>query len=426
MTKRIVLAITASVVLVIIAFMVPLWIFIGDFAVDRAQRQAVLEVQPLISSIAVIDEAQARTLVDAFITTSGHDTTLYYANGTILGTAVPENESVQLARIGGAFFTNEPDGRDLLVPVAGAPGGTAVLRVSIPNSDLYANVQRSRLIIVALALLLLGLAILVGLLLSRSFLRPMRALSAMAIRLSDGDLTARVTPSGPREIREIGGQLNQLATRVAELLNSEREAVADLAHRLRTPVTALRLNAESVADQEDRQRVEADVARLEVVVDEVIREARRPIREGAAARADAVAIVAERMRFWSVLAEDQNRHTMTKIAAEPVYVRVSPPDLVDAVDAIIGNVFSHTPEGCAYAVSIHPTSTGASIIVDDAGPGLESHAMIARGESGAGGTGLGLDIARRTAESSGGELFVGRSPMGGARIELALGAAAIV
>ena len=426
MTKRIVLAITASVVLVIIAFMVPLWIFIGDFAVDRAQRQAVLEVQPLISSIAVIDEAQARTLVDAFIKSSGHQTTLYYANGTIVGTAVPENESVQLARLGGAFFTNETNGRDLLVPVAGAPGGTAVLRVSIPSTDLYANVQRSRLIIVALAIVLLGLAILVGLLLSRSFLRPMRALSDMAARLSEGDLNARVAPSGPHEIREIGGQLNQLATRVAELLNTEREAVADLAHRLRTPVTALRLNAEGVRDSEDRGRIEADVERLEVVVDEVIREARRPIREGAMARADAVRIVAERVKFWSVLAEDQARHTSTSIPTEPIWVRVSPSDLVDAVDAIIGNVFSHTPEGSGYAVSVHQRASGASIIIDDAGPGIESHAMIARGESGAGGTGLGLDIARRTAESSGGELFVGRSPMGGARIELALGAAQIV
>lgn len=425
MTKRIVLAIAASVVLVIIAFMVPLWIFIGDFAVDRAQRQAVLEVQPLISSIAVINQEQAQTLVNAFISTSGHPTTLYYADGTMLGTDVPENESVQLARLGGAFFTNEANGRDLLVPVAGAPGGTAVLRVSISNDDLYANVQRSRLIIVALAVILLGLAILVGLLLSRSFLRPLRALSTMATQLGEGELTARVEPSGPREIRDIGSQLNQLATRVAELLNTEREAVADLAHRLRTPITALRLNTEQLSDPIDRERIEGDVERMEIVVDEVIREARRPIREGAGARSDAVAVVTDRVRFWSVLAEDQDRHTSTTIPDGPLWVRVSTQDLNDAIDAIIGNVFSHTPDGTSYAVTVHPTRSGTSIIIDDAGPGLASSAMVARGESGAGGTGLGLDIARRTAESSGGELHVGRSPMGGARIELALGTAAI-
>ena len=423
MTKRIVLAIAASVVLVIIAFMVPLWIFIGDFAVDRAQRQAVLEVQPLIASIAVINQEQAKTLLDAYIASTGHDSTLYYADGTTLGSDVPENESVQLARLGGAFFTTNANGRDLLVPISGAQGGTAVLRVSIPDSDLYANVQRSRLIIVALAVVLLGLAILVGFLLARSFLKPMRALTDMAESLSDGDLNARVTPSGPREIREIGAQLNTLATRVAELLAGEREAVADLAHRLRTPITALRLNAEGLTAADDRERVEEDVNRLEVVVDEVIREARRPIREGAGARADAVAIVADRVRFWSVLAEDQDRRTTTKLPDHPIWVKASPSDLNDAIDALIGNVFTHTPEGAAYAVSIHATNEGASIIIDDAGPGLASSAMIVRGESGAGGTGLGMDIARRTAESSGGGLHVGRSPMGGARIEIELGSA---
>ncbi|WP_202862978.1 HAMP domain-containing protein [Ornithinimicrobium murale] len=53
-----------------------------------------------------------------------------------------------------------------------------------------------------------------------------------------GELDARVRPSGPGEVRAIGGALNHLATRIGELLAAERESVADLSHRLRTPLTA--------------------------------------------------------------------------------------------------------------------------------------------------------------------------------------------
>ncbi|HKX72302.1 MAG TPA: ATP-binding protein, partial [Acidimicrobiales bacterium] len=59
--------------------------------------------------------------------------------------------------------------------------------------------------------------------------------------------------------------------------------------------------------------------------------------------------------------------------------------------------------------------------VDDAGGGIDDpEAVLARGATGAGSTGLGLDIARRAAETAGGALTIGRSPLGGARVTLHL------
>ena len=69
-----------------------------------------------------------------------------------------------------------------------------------------------------------------------------------AERLGRGDLDARVEPGGPDEVREVGAALNRLAARISELLAREREEVADLSHRLRTPVTALRLDVESLPE----------------------------------------------------------------------------------------------------------------------------------------------------------------------------------
>ena len=92
-------------------------------------------------------------------------------------------------------------------------------------------------------------------------------------------------------------------------------------------------------------------------------------------------------------------------------------ELILAVDALLGNVFAHTPEGVAFRVTV----SEAGLLVDDAGPGIsDPGAAVQRGVSGAGSSGLGLDIVRRVAEAAGGRLMIDRGPLGGARIAMLL------
>ena len=95
-----------------------------------------------------------------------------------------------------------------------------------------------------------------------------------------------------------------------------------------------------------------------------------------------------------------------ELAAGPLRVRLTEEDLAAAVDALLGNVFAHTPEGSTIDVTVASTDDGAVVEVADRGPGLAA-AATERGHSGAGSTGLGLDIARRTAEAAGGRLVLG-------------------
>ena len=193
--------------------------------------------------------------------------------------------------------------------------------------------------------------------------------------------------------------------RIGELLTAEREGAADLAHRLRTPLTALRLNVESLPPA-DRDRLRDDVDAVSRGVDEVISEARRTVREGLGAGCDATAVVGERVRFWSVLAEEEQRAVGVQLDAGPLPVRLAAGDLGAAVDALLGNVFAHTPEETALTVSVRRRPRGGAVVtVTDAGPGMPG-AAVERGRSGGGSTGLGLDIARRTAEASGGNLRI--------------------
>jgi len=73
--------------------------------------------------------------------------------------------------------------------------------------------------------------------------------------------------------------------------------------------------------------------------------------------------------------------------------------LILVVDAMLGNVFSHTPDRVGFRVGVSP----AGLFVDDAGPGIADPAKsVQRGVSGAGSTGLGLDIVRKAAATLGG------------------------
>jgi signal transduction histidine kinase len=148
--------------------------------------------------------------------------------------------------------------------------------------------------------------------------------------------------------------------------------------------------------------------------------ARRTVREGLGAGCDATAVVGERVRFWSVLAEEEQRAVGVQLDAGPLPVRLAAGDLGAAVDALLGNVFAHTPEGTALTVSVRRRPRGGAVVtVTDAGPGMPG-AAVERGRSGGGSTGLGLDIARRTAEASGGNLRI-ESSRSGTAVSVELG-----
>jgi signal transduction histidine kinase len=304
-----------------------------------------------------------------------------------------------------------------------------VVRVLVPNSVLQRGVAAAWAVEAALGITLVASAVFVADRLARTIVRPVDALADAAGRLGEGDLSVRISPEGPPEVKQVAEAFNRLGDRVGELLDAERELVADLSHRLRTPLTVLRLDAEGLADHEEARRLGDDIDELERAVTGVIRQARRPVeRDIMAPESDAAKVAEDRLAFWAPLAEDQERpFELARVGPEGengplslgrTRVAVSADELEAAIDALLGNVFAHTPEGTAFKVEVRALSDGGiSLAVEDAGPGL-SPDFVERGVSGAGGTGLGLDIARRTAEDHGGVFRIGRSAAGGARIAL--------
>jgi len=429
MRLRVILLVVATSSLVLVSFLVPLALVLRTLAADHAISTATTQAQsiaPLLTALTTgeLTSSQLGVTIDQVHAETGTPVTVFLPSGIEVGQPAPRSAAVQLAAHGSSFTAEAPGGEEVLVAVGGLPQGTAVIRTFVPDSVLHHGVTRAWLLLGCVGLLLLVLSVAVADQLARSVVRPIKDLALASDRLAAGDLSARATVAGPPEVRRAGAGLNRLAVRIGELLAHERETVADLSHRLRTPLTALRIDAESLRDGAEMERLLADVSAVERTVSGIIREARRP-SDGARASCDAAEVVAECAAFWWPLAEDQDRWMTVDLAPGPVPVQVSRDDLATCTDILLENVFAHTPDGVALAVRLSPRAGGGAwLVVTDDGPGFGDVDLTRRGVSRGGSTGLGLDIARRIAETSGGTLVIGRSAAGGGAVKLGLGSSA--
>ena len=433
MRLRIILLAVATSSLVLVSFLVPLALVLRTLAADRAVSTAMARSQSLALLVPTAGEHNLSLEVDQINAQGDTQVAIFLPGGDVLGKpgdagqSPTESSAIRLAQTGRSFSTGVPGGMAILMAVQGLNGGTAVIRTFVPDSVLRHGVTRAWLLLGGVGLFLLLLSIVVADQLARSLVRPLAAVASVSDQLAAGDLSARATEAGPPEVRRAGAGLNRLADRIGELLAHERETVADLSHRLRTPLTALRIDAESVRDSDSalRRALLADVAAVERTVSEIIHEARRPRGSGDVS-CDSAQVIAGRAAFWWPLAEDQARRMIVDVEPGPLPVRVSPDDLAACADILLENVFTHTPEGAGLAVRLsRRAGGGAWLVVADDGPGfpdlLGDADPTQRGLSRGGSTGLGLDIARRITQAADGTLTIGRSASGGGSVTLGFG-----
>ncbi len=434
MRKRLALLSLAVASLVVVAFLVPVAVLIRNQAQTRALSAAERDAQSIAAALAVsgvtgpsgeITPSLARTVLAAFGNPDG--LSIIFSESEIVGADVVWSENIEQAQRPAAFTAKTEGGAEVLVGVLlpDIPDGnrSIVVRAFVTDAELTAGVPLAWVMLVGLGIFLVGVAMFAADRLGRSIVRPVTELSEAAHRLGDGDLDVRVVPDGPDEIAEVGEAFNTLAGRLDTLLIAERESVADLSHRLRTPLTALRLQAEMLDDPMESAQLKADIDELERAVDELIYAARTRSAAGAPIETvDLGEVVRHRAGFWRVLAEEQSRSTSTEVEAGDHPVALPRSDLGALVDVLIENVFAHTPEGVGYRLTVRSRSGGGhSLMISDDGAGFEDLGVMQRGRSGTGGTGLGLDIVVRTAERTGGGIRIGSSATGGAEIEVAFG-----
>ncbi|QKV70750.1 MULTISPECIES: sensor histidine kinase [Streptomyces] len=438
---RISLAVTSMVVL---AFAVPLGLVVqemaGDRAIGNAERQAAA-IGPVLAitgdrdqlerAVASTEAGAAGRMAIWLPTADAPDPAGPGREALVIGDPHTSDEDFRaFTEFARAATLEVPGGVILLQPTAVSGERIAVVEVFVPDADLATGVTTAWLVLAGVGIALVAGSLVIADRLGRRTVRPAEQLAGAARRLGEGRLDVRVPEAGPAELREAAVAFNSMADQVVRLLANERELAADLSHRLRTPLTVLRLNTATLGEGDAADQTRHAVDQLEAEIDQIIRTVREqrshsPESPGTGERGevDAAEVIRERMAFWSALAEDEGREARLSGADAPVRVPVPRADLVAALDAMLGNVFRHTPEGTAFAVDVHHASTDDAVIVlvSDAGEGIaDPDAALRRGHGhgGPGSTGLGLDIVRRLAESTGGDLRIGRSVLGGAEIRL--------
>jgi signal transduction histidine kinase len=406
MRRRIFWLVAATTSAVVLAFVVPLALLVRTAAAERAVSAGQEEARSMALVLPAADAGGAEEVVAAADRRSPARATVLLADGTVVGDARNDIQSdPRVSRaLRGEAFTSEVDGATISYTPVLTVDGTSVIRITVTPEMKMDGVLRAWAALGLVGALLLGAALAISNRLGRRISEPVTHLAYVAQRLQDGELGARATAEGPEETVELAETLNRLADRIVELLAAERAAVGDLSHRLRTPVTALRLDSEAVDDDELAERLGHHIEQLQRTIDAIVRDARRPLEPTLTSTCDATAVVADRTAFWAALAEDQGRPMTVTLPPQPVVVDLEASALLDVLDVLLDNVFAHTPDDTAFSVRLSEDAEVVVLEVADCGPGRPT----ARPDEGPrpGSTGLGLHIVRRTAARAGGHLTV--------------------
>ena len=413
MRRRLAWVFVALAVMLTVGFLVPLGLSVRSQAELRGLAAAQSDARGVATALAAVagttGEIPGRTEAEFILATYGAgDLTITLPDGTTLGSSPVDPTTLPLADTG-SVVADIDGGAVAVVPVAFADtDAPIVVTAFVSDAGLREGVATSWLILAVLGLVVVVGAVPIADRFAASLTRPVRDLSDAAHRWAGGDLTARVSPEGPPEIVESGRAFNLLAERLADLLAAERERVADLSHRLRTPLAALRLQAESSADPDHRAALVADIANLEGEVTALIEDVRRTDQEQSTV-ADLAEVVDRRMGFWQVVAAAQDRELSVERPGQgPVPVAAADADVLTALDNLVQNVLTHTAPGTGFTVTVD--AQPPSLTVADQGGGLPSPDVFDRGSTTGKSSGLGLDIVRRIAEASGGEVRIGDGP----------------
>ena len=249
------------------------------------------------------------------------------------------------------------------------------------------------------------------------------------------DLAPLPTAGLPAEVRPLVGEMNGLLTRLSDAWDALTHFTADAAHELRSPLAALRLQAQSLQRAPDdatraiaTERLLAGIDRATRLVEQLLALARQ---EGAGEGAELVSLdlTALARNALADAEPEAARHAIALTLDAPtahVVLRADEAALAVLLRNLLGNALRHTPPGGQVRVGVREEASVIDLTVEDSGPGIapdERARVLDRfyrvpGTPGHG-SGLGLAIVRAIAERHGAALTLDASPtLGGLRVML--------
>ena len=288
----------------------------------------------------------------------------------------------------------------------------AFVLLSMSFWDVFWQQARAVGLVIVAAVVAFAAGIAMALWQARRLAAPLVYLAASAEQLGSGQVRPRLEPSGVEEIDLVAAELARSADRMAGRLAAERQFAADASHQLRTPLTALTMRLEEIAEatQEEEVREEArisleQVERLVTVVDDLLAQSRRA--QGGTTEAVHLADVVEQQEEeWAPSFAAAGRRLVVDVPAG-VAVLATPGALAQVLATLIENSLKHG--GGTTTVRSRPSGSSGAVVVEvtDEGPGVPDDLaprVFEREVTSGAGTGLGLSLARDLVAADGGRL----------------------
>jgi two-component system, OmpR family, sensor kinase len=324
-------------------------------------------------------------------------------------------------------------GLEVVVPARAADGApVGAVRLTYPLRPIT---DQLRAIWVFRALVGLGtllVATAIAFLLARSLTRPLRRLDETASRMARGDFTAttRLPDRAPVEMRRLADTLDSGARQLGALVSSQQAFVADASHQLRTPLTALRLSLDNLADEVSTPAAQrlldqttAEIARMNRLVNDLLQLARAQVDPARPVVVPLLDVVEDRRWAWAAAAADRDV-TLTSAVAPAHRALVTPGHLQQVLDNLVDNAITAAPPGTAVEIGSAAADGALHLRVADRGPGMTAEQRrrafdrFWRGRPG--GSGLGLAIVKQLVEQNQGRVTLADRPGGGLVVTLAL------
>ena len=293
----------------------------------------------------------------------------------------------------------------------------AVLDVQAPRKRLYpGTIYLFVTWLVGSALLLFSIAALF----MRNQVRAIRRLAAAAEAFGMGRDVGAILPEGAIEVRQAATAFNRMQERIRRFLQQRTEMLAGVSHDLRTPLTRLRLALAVLPAREELSQeiadMTADVEEMERMIGDYLAFAR-----GEATEPARLVDLARLLEEVAAGARRAGAAVTLEVPAE-LPVRLRPDAVRRAITNLVDNARRHAHRVVLTAAPAGPRAI--EVTVDDDGPGIPSgrrEAAFRPFESGsAGGTGLGLTIARDVVRAHGGDITLEDSRLGGLRARVML------
>lgn len=263
--------------------------------------------------------------------------------------------------------------------------------------------------------------VLVGVLLVRTLVAPLRGLARAADEIGRGPDVV-VAEAGPDEVRHVARAFNAMQDRIHRLISDRTQALAAVSHDLRTPITRLRLRAGFLADREAQAAIDADLDDMEAMIDATLAYLRGDVEPEEPKPTDVSAMLSTLVDAAADAGQqatfDGPRHAFASLRGLA---------MKRAFANLIDNALTY---GGVARVTLRDTGAGLLVCVDDDGPGIPEaelervfepfHRLDVSRNSRMGGVGLGLALVRQAVAREGGTVLLKNRAGGGLRAELSV------